>query len=576
VRKFAIAAVLALSLLGALLAVWEAVSPFLPHPFFGVMYDEKGRVIRVYPGQPGSRAKIIPGDRVLEHADGNIEHGFRIQNVQLGDVIHVATRAGVVTVRAQEAYYPREPAIGDLLRHATGAVVILVAALLFLRRPGIMALAFWIWAISDLGGIEASIALAFLPATVGLVATIVLWCAFKCSGLALLSFALRFPSGRVPAGLRWLDAVAWAALALLFIVEVIGSSRYYAGYGPPLLPGDSLLAEVAMLGAAAILLWKQKRADARERSRIAWASAAFVAAAIARVVALAIVTVAILGGLDHHPSWRLPLVVSNLCLLLAIYPILRHRLFDIGFVVNRATLYSTLTLAAFGTLAAVNWVAQHFVTDRLSFVLQPIAAVAIGFGYFRVRHLAQQIIERLLFRDRFAAEERLDATIRGLGYVERSASVDEVLVVEVRRTLGLSSAALFRLTSERFERGLSLGWDDVALTAFPRDDLLARAVQADGPIVALRTAAWHPAALPLPPEEPVIALGILRRGALSAIVFYGRHANDTEIEPEELALIRRLGAAAALAYETAEVATLRERNEFLEDQFRQLDVRIPR
>jgi hypothetical protein len=55
------------------------------------------------------------------------------------------------------------------------------------------------------------------------------------------------------------------------------------------------------------------------------------------------------------------------------------------------------------------------------------------------------------------------------------------------------------------------------------------------------------------------SLGILRRGALSAIVCYGRHANDTEIEPGELSLIRRIGAAAALAYETAEVATLRER-----------------
>jgi hypothetical protein len=571
--KFATAAVLALSLLATVLAIWEAVSPFVPHAFFAVSFDDAGTVRRVYPAELGRGVKIAPGDRVLEHPNGNIERGYRLQVPRLGDAIQVATRNGVVTVRAQQEYVARAPAIGDALRHATGAVVILVAALLFLRRPGIMAFAFWIWAISDLGGPSANYGLTIFPPTIALVVTIVSWAAFTCSGLVLVSFALRFPNGGVPSGLQWLDVTAWAGLTSLFIVELIGLTRFFAGYRALLVPRDSLLAEVAMLGAAAILLWKRNRADKRERSRLAWASAAFVGAAIARAVALAVIAAFYFGILLDPLSVRLPLALSNLCLLMAIYPILHYRLFDIGFVINRATLYSTLTLAAFGTLAAVNWIAQHFVTDRLAFVLQPIAAVAIGLGYFRVRHFAQQIIERLLFRDRFAAEERLEATIRGLGFVERSASVDEVLVVEVRRTLGLASAALFRLTSECFERGLSIGWHDAALTAFPRDDSLARAVQANGPIISLRSVDWHPAALPLPPEEPVIALGILRRGALSAIALYGRHANDTEIEPEELALIGRLGAAAALAYEMAEVATLRQHNQMLQDRLQQLEAR---
>jgi hypothetical protein len=574
VPKFAIAAILALSLLATVLSIWEAVSPFVPHAFFAVTFNVAGAVTRVYSAELDRGVKVALGDRVLERANGNIERGYHLlQDPRLGDVIHVATRNGVVTVRAQKAYIGRVLAIGDALRHAAGAVVILVAALLFLRRPGTMAFAFWIWAISDLGGPSASYGLSIFPSTVALVATIVAWAAFTCSGVVLISFALRFPSGRVPTGLQWLDVTAWTGLASLFIVQLVGLSRFYAGYqASPLVPRDSLFAELAMFGAAAILLWKRNRADVRERSRLAWASAAFVGAAVARGAALAIIGAAYFGLYDQL-TVRLLLAFSNLCLLLAIYPILYYRLFDIGFVINRATLYSTLTLAAFGTLAAVNWIAQHFVTDRLAFVLQPIAAVAIGLGYFRVRHLAQQIIERVLFRDRFAAEERLEATIRGLGFVERSASVDEVLVVEVGRTLGLASAALFRLSADGFERGLSLGWHDAALAAFPRDDSLARAIQANGPIVSLRSVDWHPAALPLPPGEPVIALGILRRGALSAIALYGRHANDTEIEPEELALIGRLGAAAALAYEMAEVATLRQHNQMLQDRLQQLEAR---
>ena len=129
-------------------------------------------------------------------------------------------------------------------------------------------------------------------------------------------------------------------------------------------------------------------------------------------------------------DWRLLQAVSN-SQLLAIYPVLRYRLFDLGFVVNRAALYSVLTLAAFGTLAAANWVAQHFVTDRLAFVLQPVAAIAIGLGYFRVRGWVQRALERLLFRDRLAAEEFIETLIRTLPFAERAETVDDVLVAGV-------------------------------------------------------------------------------------------------------------------------------------------------
>jgi len=244
--------------------------------------------------------------------------------------------------------------------------------------------------------------------------------------------------------------------------------------------------------------------------------------------------------------------------------VLRYRLFDLGFVVNRAALYSVLTLAAFATLAAANWVAQHFVTDRLAFVLQPLAAIAIGLGYFRVRNWVQRALERVLFRERLAAEEFLETVIRTLPFAERAQTVNEALVVQAARTLGLSSSALFRATAEGFRRAGSLGWNDAQLTRIAPDDIVARGIRAGELLVQLTALRWEPGTLPAPPDEPAIALGIMRRGTLSAIVLYGRHANGTELEPEELRLLRRLGEAAAVAYETVDVFALRERNEELE------------
>ncbi len=270
-------------------------------------------------------------------------------------------------------------------------------------------------------------------------------------------------------------------------------------------------------------------------------------------------------------DWRFLEALSNLCLLLAMYPVLRYRLFDLGFVINRAAVYSVLTLAAFGTLAAVNWIAQHFVTDRLAFVLQPVAAIAIGLGYFRVRSWVQRAIERLLFRERLAAEEYLETVIHTLPFAERAETIDDALVTQVAQTLRLSSAAIFHASTGGFRRTGGVGWNEQQLTAIASDDILARQIHTGEALVPLDALRWQPGDLPRPPHEPVIALGIARRGSLSALVLYGRHANGTELEPEELRLLRRLGIAAAVAYETVDVFALRRQNEALQLRVRVLE-----
>jgi hypothetical protein len=57
-------------------------------------------------------------------------------------------------------------------------------------------------------------------------------------------------------------------------------------------------------------------------------------------------------------------------------------------------------------------------------------------------------------------------------------------------------------------------------------------------------------------------------GVLTGIVLYGRHDNGTEIEPEELRILREVGEAAAIAYETVEATAMREHIAVLEAELR--------
>jgi hypothetical protein len=101
--------------------------------------------------------------------------------------------------------------------------------------------------------------------------------------------------------------------------------------------------------------------------------------------------------------------------------------------------------------------------------------------------------------------------------------------------------------------------------------MLANSLSGDSRIVQLRSIRWEPSELPPLPNAPVLALGIVRRDVLSAIVLYGRHENGTELEPEEVRLLRRVGDAAAIAYETAEANDMRERMKLLEERLRKFE-----
>ncbi len=239
-------------------------------------------------------------------------------------------------------------------------------------------------------------------------------------------------------------------------------------------------------------------------------------------------------------------VVTELLPLLAIYPILRYRLVDLGFVVNRATLYSVLTLAAVATLAGVNWLAEKLVTERLALVVQPVAAIVIGLGYMRIRGWTQTMLERTFFRDRFRAETRLASMAEGFALEQRVEVIDTTLAFAAPATLALSSGAVFRRDGVRLARTVSSGWEDATLASLDAsvDDVLAL----DG--------------LPPAPNDPVLAIPLVNGADLVGIAFYGRHFNGTEIDPEEAAMLRKLCAAAGTAYRVAElrseVAQLRE------------------
>jgi hypothetical protein len=561
-RKAGTIAILVVTAIVIPVYLWLGLLSFIPRLDYGTSFSlMDGKIHRVNRNGPAAMAGIVDGDRFLDLPRGDALAGFRLEYPQAGDQARIATRHGIRTLRAAPFRRSTIDAASTLAALLSAVIVIAFATLLCVRRPGMMSLAFWLYAVTSIAasnliplftGLPAALAVALWLPVFGLVG--------GAFAFPLIPFALRFPSGKLAPGSRWAEAAAW--IAFWFVIAAQGAfgwqlfagntdqwNSVWFGYGMGFAP---------LPIAAAILAWRYARSSTVVRAQTAWALAGFGISILAQIVYnanVAFVYAFTLHGDDLRIVNNLIIVLANLSPLLAIYPILRHRLFDLGFVVNRATLYSVLTLAAVGTLAGVNWIAQHFITERLAALLQPVAAIVIGLGYLRVRSWTQALLERTIFRDRLAAEVELEGTIKGFAHAERPEALDESLTAEATSILSLRSAAVFRLRGDVLARAASVGWDEATLEVLARDDRLVRRLLADEASTTLDALRWTPDGLPPPPNEPVVAFVLRSGSALAGVAFYGRHVNGTEIDPQEMQLLRRLCDAAASIYRTTELQT---------------------
>lgn len=556
-------AILAISIALAILFIVLTVMQAFPYEIKGFSIDGMtGRLTHVHAGSPARKAGVRTGDTLLDPPHGDTWRGIRLVFTNADDLFRIMTPRGIVTV-APMRYAPlddsnRADTWADIAADISVIVVLGFATLLYLRRPGPMAFSFWLyaatsWSLGQFYPLFARIP-HYLDACLMLPLGGVVGFAFA---VPLIPFALRFPDDRLSAPrARW-ERIAWASYG----VAVAAGIWYYALYWGGVVPtsiGIAILYAIPSLPipiAAAILIATYIRADQQRRAQLAWALVGFVGSLLFTFAAQNEVTLSRLTIIDDaivEFLYSAISVIGNLFPLLAIYPILRFRLFDIGFVVSRATLYSMLTLAAFTTLAGVNWIAQRLVNDRIATVLQPGAAIVIGLGYFRVREWIKELIERILFRERLAAEREVDALTASLQSAQTFAEIDQMLTVRAARTLSLQSAALFRSDDGGLRRaGAAVGWDAASLDYLRSDDELVAALEGSHRVVSLQALGWSAHGEPDEPARPVAAIALRHGSTLLGVGLYGRHVNGTEIDPEEMNMLRRLCEAAAACYDGA-------------------------
>ena len=232
--------------------------------------------------------------------------------------------------------------------------------------------------------------------------------------LVLVALPLLFPTGRPPTP-RW-RIVGWAAVAggVLLVAGTAFAAGPLENYdwvdnpvGVEWMPAfvswiGFALWWVTAIAAAVSIVVRFRRSRGTEREQLKW----FTAAA-ALLVFDFVLSFALSGVIGENTGWAfIALGLLGVALAVAI-SILRHRLFDIDVVINRALVYGALTATLGATYLALV-VLIGLAVGRSGFaVAASTLAVAALFGPARAR--IQAVVDRRFYRHKYDAQLTLEA-----------------------------------------------------------------------------------------------------------------------------------------------------------------------
>ena len=158
------------------------------------------------------------------------------------------------------------------------------------------------------------------------------------------------------------------------------------------------------------------RAQGADRWRVRWVSVALGVAFSGIVAEIALIVVA-----HVRADWLMYLPLTMIALPFGLgYAIVRHRVIDIGFVINRALVYGIVSAVVIVSFIVLEWVLStvfvkfsHVTSTSLELML----ALVLGFSLRGIHGRVDAFIDDLFFRSRHENERALKTFAREIAYV---------------------------------------------------------------------------------------------------------------------------------------------------------------
>jgi len=266
-------------------------------------------------------------------------------------------------------------------------------------------------------------------------------------------------------------------------------------------------------------VWAIASSRGADRQRIAWATAATAPTYLSTLIVQPLM-------ISGWVSSALYEAIVDVGVFLApvgfTYAALSRRFLDIGFVVNRAAVFTGVSIILLGAFVLVEWL----LTDWLSTASHTTnvlvgggVAVALGLSIRFVHHRVDSIVDRIFFRKRHEDEEAIRTSAREAPYVTDLDILLQRAVETLERHTDATTVGILRQYDENDPA-------IVRLRAFPRElDLHDFETQLRGDI----------------------AFPITARGQLLGVVVLGPRRSGEIYAPDEVSAISQLAASLGAA-----------------------------
>jgi len=357
---------------------------------------------------------------------------------------------------------------------------------------------------------------------------------FYVGTFVLVPFAMAFLAEagiRVP---RWASPLLWLGLSLAvagLIIDVLD----FPGTFPEWIYQFKVTIEqfttlIPFALAFAVLWFGWLRGDAASRHRTALLLVAIVA------ISISFILYAIIRPLLQYqtdPAWLtgLSTVTRIAGLFLFAYAILRHRVIDVGFAINRTLVYGAAAFTLLAIFGLVEYIAKSMIP-----VAWPTAgpfisagiAVLLFLSFHRLHHWFEHHIERLFFHHWHEAEAALRRFVDSAGHFDKPPALCRATADAVSAFAEGARSALYLRDSDGAYQ-LEAGGLEGAATRYGDDD----------PAFALMRSERKPLELAgVPGSLPgELALPMLEQGKMAGFILLEGKPDGNRFRPDERHLL---------------------------------------
>ena len=346
----------------------------------------------------------------------------------------------------------------------------------------------------------------------------------------LLPFAMRLFEEYAQPLPRWHWQVAYAWLAIMacftvaFASDFVGLTGYLSGIGgsskaTPVVLGVSLVASTAYLVAG----WLRSTGAPRNRMAL------IVLALLAYTLGIMVTYWSIAQTYDFFAAGWIGYVNAIMMGLIApgalAYAVLRHKLFDLGFAINRTLVFGAVGVLLLVSFALIEWAIKQAIPKVWyggSVYISAGIAVGLYLTFNRVHHRVEHAIERLFFRNWQLNEAALKRFVAAAAHVEKPEALGGHFTTELGRFTGGAAVLLYARTPEgnyASAAGDEIDADDPALSAMRAER---------GEVVPAELGS---------PLQAALALPMMHQAALAGFVLLGPKPSGEDYRPDEIEVL---------------------------------------